>query len=110
MKIFILYLLIFHKVIASYWDVRKEFVEKEEKMRLGSNIILNEREQIANDVLSRKHSYEIWEGMKNPKYFPASKHFFNGGKELIENSTFFEVFKKLPKGIVKIIFTISSPA
>lgn len=66
-------------------------------MRMGGNIYLNPKEQMADEILLKLKEKAIQKGIQEPSTFPPSMHFFRA-KALIEKDPIFDVIKRLPKG------------
>ncbi|KAF2879247.1 hypothetical protein ILUMI_26924 [Ignelater luminosus] len=80
-----------------YWKKREAFIKQEESKMLGSSIILNEKEGIANKILMGYKLREYDNGFKDPASFAPARHFFLS-KNDVEKSKVFRFIKKLPKG------------
>lgn len=80
----------------SYLKARQDFLNAEEKMKIGENITFTTKEKRVNAILMEKKVAEITRS-RHGAPFPPSIHFFQG-KKLIENSTVFKIIRKIPKG------------
>ncbi|XP_023047858.1 adenosine deaminase 2 isoform X1 [Piliocolobus tephrosceles] len=69
---------------------------KEKMMRLGGPLVLNTKEEQANERLMMLKIAEMKEAMKT-LIFPPSMHFFQA-KHLIERSQVFNILRMMPKG------------
>ncbi|XP_017737495.1 PREDICTED: adenosine deaminase CECR1 [Rhinopithecus bieti] len=69
---------------------------KEKMMRLGGPLVLNTKEEQANERLMTLKIAEMKEAMKT-LIFPPSMHFFQA-KHLIERSQVFKILRMMPKG------------
>ncbi|KAL4833627.1 hypothetical protein H8958_002848 [Nasalis larvatus] len=69
---------------------------KEKMMRLGGPLVLNTKEEQANERLMTLKIAEMKEAMKT-LIFPPSMHFFQA-KHLIERSHVFNILRMMPKG------------
>uniref|UniRef100_A0A2K5JMA0 Adenosine deaminase 2 n=1 Tax=Colobus angolensis palliatus TaxID=336983 RepID=A0A2K5JMA0_COLAP len=69
---------------------------KEKMMRLGGPLVLNTKEEQANERLMTLKIAEMKEAMKT-LIFPPSMHFFQA-KHLIERSQVFNILRMMPKG------------
>ncbi|KAF5290658.1 hypothetical protein FQR65_LT01948 [Abscondita terminalis] len=91
-------LLSLHLIVrADYWSERHEFIQNEEKMMLGSTIILNEKEKQVNEILMKLKHKEYDEGFTHPETFAPSLHFFEA-RPLIDRSEVYKFLQKVPKG------------
>ncbi|KAF2887287.1 hypothetical protein ILUMI_18886 [Ignelater luminosus] len=82
---------------ADYWNDREKLIKREESQMLGSSIILNEAEQIANKILMGYKYSEYDAGFQNPGIFAPGRHFFQSKRD-VENSKVFSFIQKVPKG------------
>ncbi|VVD00795.1 unnamed protein product [Leptidea sinapis] len=85
----------FSKLISE----RETLLKNELKMMLGSDLVLSDSEQQANDVIMKLKRRELDYGFRNPQYFNFSKHFFEY-KDDIKRSELFQIVKAMPKGAV----------
>ncbi|XP_069759809.1 adenosine deaminase 2-A [Narcine bancroftii] len=75
---------------------RDRMMKAEQFEFMGGNLLLTNKETKVNDILMKIKTKEIAEGMETGK-FPPAMHFFSA-KELIKQSTVFNILRKLPKG------------
>ncbi|XP_051886763.1 adenosine deaminase 2-A isoform X2 [Pristis pectinata] len=75
---------------------RDKLMKMEQFKFTGGNLLSTEKEIKVNDILMKIKIKEIAEGVETGK-FPPTMHFFRA-KELIEQSTVFNILRKLPKG------------
>lgn len=80
---------------ATYMGKRKEFLTNEANLVVGSSLVLNENEQKVNEILLKAKEREFSQGFKHT--FPPAVNFLKG-KPLVENSTVFQIIKRMPKG------------
>uniref|UniRef100_A0A336LUY4 Adenosine deaminase n=1 Tax=Culicoides sonorensis TaxID=179676 RepID=A0A336LUY4_CULSO len=84
----------------SYKDfiAQREAILNEESTRyLGSDLVLNAKENEVNKILMKNKSDEISKGFKDPASFAPAKHFFDALDD-IKASKVFQILKKMPKG------------
>lgn len=104
---------------AKYEALREELLAKHLGRALGSDIVLNEREEQFNAMLMDLKTDELSRGFQNPFNFTPSRHFFDV-LSTVEASPLFKLIRKMPKGIffktrrkklksTKRIFTFFSP-
>ncbi|KPJ11598.1 Adenosine deaminase CECR1 [Papilio machaon] len=72
-------------------------IEREVDMQLGSEVILNDDEKLANEILMHWKQKEIEESFRNPQYFNFSKHYF-AYKNDIPKSKVYQIIRRMPKG------------
>ncbi|XP_004063024.2 adenosine deaminase 2 isoform X1 [Gorilla gorilla gorilla] len=77
-------------------ETRAHLLLKEKMMRLGGRLVLNTKEELANERLMTLKIAEMKEAMRT-LIFPPSMHFFQA-KHLIERSQVFNVLRMMPKG------------
>ncbi|XP_034827620.1 adenosine deaminase 2-like [Maniola hyperantus] len=78
-------------------EERNNLIQKELEMTVGSDIVLNDNEEKANNIIMKLKEKEIDCGFVNPQYYNFSKHFFDY-KEEVKNSELFKIIQKMPKG------------
>nr|XP_056702911.1 adenosine deaminase 2 [Euleptes europaea] len=78
------------------WIDRASLMEKENARRIGGNLVLDKREEHADQKLMRLKEAEVVEAMRTG-LFPPSMHFFKA-KALIDQSAVFRILKQMPKG------------
>nr|XP_054761208.1 adenosine deaminase AGSA-like [Lytechinus pictus] len=89
---------------STYMTKRNEFLKKEAGVVVGSSLVLNEKEKKLNDFLLSAKKGEISQGFKTT--FPPAVNFLKG-KPLVENSTVFQIIRRMPKGGILHIHEIS---
>ncbi|XP_041471477.1 adenosine deaminase AGSA-like isoform X1 [Lytechinus variegatus] len=89
---------------STYMTKRNEFLEKEAGVVVGSSLVLNEKEKKLNDFLLSAKKGEVSRGFKTT--FPPAVNFLKG-KPLVENSTVFQIIRRMPKGGILHIHEIS---
>ncbi|XP_013167566.1 PREDICTED: adenosine deaminase CECR1-like [Papilio xuthus] len=98
--LFILFISISGKSIPnSYIENRINLIEREVDMQLGSELVLNDDEKLANEILMHWKQKEIEESFRNPQYFNFSKHYFDY-KNDIPKSKVYQIIRGMPKGAV----------
>lgn len=83
--------------LSDYWKIREELIKRENLTSLGGNLLLNEKETLANKLLMDIKSCEYEIGVKNESNFLPQGHFFHT-KVQMEHSGVFNIIKKIPKG------------
>ncbi|XP_045770255.1 adenosine deaminase 2-A-like [Maniola jurtina] len=78
-------------------EERNSLIQEELEMMAGSDIVLNDIEEKANNIIMKLKEKEIDCGFVNPQYHNFSKHFFDY-KEEVKNSELFKIIQKMPKG------------
>ncbi|XP_013144576.1 PREDICTED: adenosine deaminase CECR1-like [Papilio polytes] len=97
--LFMLFILTSAKSIPNYIENRINLIESEVDMQLGSDVILNDDEKQANEILMHWKQKEIEESFRNPQHFNFSKHYF-AYKNDIPKSKVYQIIKRMPKGAV----------
>ncbi|XP_044729392.1 adenosine deaminase 2-like [Chrysoperla carnea] len=82
-----------------YWTARNKLQAVEQNMHLGYQLQLNDKEIIVNTLLMDAKHAEFNVGLIKPVDFLPSMNFLKA-KPLIENSTVFQIIKKMPKGAI----------
>ena len=80
-----------------YEALRKTLLDEHLGRALGSDVVLNEREEQFNSILMDLKTDELSRGFQNPFNFTPSRHFFDVLKS-VESSPLFELIRKMPKG------------
>ncbi|XP_055891996.1 adenosine deaminase AGSA-like [Biomphalaria glabrata] len=80
-----------------YQDARQSFIDEEKAMRVGANLVLNANEQLVNNFLMKLKNETIQQSIWTTTPYPPSVSFFKS-KPWIDNSTIFQVIKRMPKG------------
>ena len=80
-----------------YQELRKNLLTEHLGKALGSDIILNEREEQLNSIIMDLKADELSRGFQNPFTFTPARHFFDVAKAL-EATPLFKIIKKMPKG------------
>lgn len=81
-----------------YEALRRKLLDEHLGRALGSDIVLNEREEQFNSILMDLKMDELSRGFQNPFNFTPSRHFFYVLKS-VESSPLFKIIRKMPKGI-----------
>lgn len=81
-----------------YEEMRAKLLSEHMGRALGSDIVLNEREEQFNSILMEAKMDELSRGFENPFNFTPSRHFFDVQKS-VESSPLFKLIQKMPKGI-----------
>ncbi|CAG5047730.1 unnamed protein product [Parnassius apollo] len=76
---------------------RNDLLQKELDLMLGSDIVLSDSEEKANEIFMELKTQELEYGFRNPQYYNYSKHFFEFNTEIV-NSELFKLIQKMPKG------------
>lgn len=84
-----------------YEALRSALVSAHLDRALGSDIVLNEREEQFNSMLMDLKMDELARGFQNPFNFTPSRHFFDVLKS-VESSSLFKLIRKMPKGAFSI--------
>lgn len=84
-------------LVNRHMKERNALLNKEAGMMLGSDIVLTESEQMANNIIMKMKHKIIDEGFANPQFFNFSKHFFTY-KEEVKNTQLYKILQKMPKG------------
>uniref|UniRef100_A0A1A9WDK7 Adenosine deaminase n=1 Tax=Glossina brevipalpis TaxID=37001 RepID=A0A1A9WDK7_9MUSC len=91
-----------------YLQRRSDLLQKEEQLRLGANITLNEDEIKVNNTFMAFKNEELLIGFKNPKRNIPGIHFFKGISQMKADSKIYRFLKKMPKGAVLNLHAMSS--
>ncbi|XP_037824343.1 adenosine deaminase 2-like [Lucilia sericata] len=83
----------------AYNSLREIFFRYEESKTLGADIILNQKELQANQIIMEVKTKEYEEGLITPHLFAPSQHLFAVLDE-IKESPLFKYISSLPKGAV----------
>ncbi|KAB0792371.1 hypothetical protein PPYR_14330 [Photinus pyralis] len=83
--------------LADYWLERKTLIEDESSQMLGSDVVLNAREQVVNNYLMGIKLAEYDAGISEPAKFLPSRLFFDV-RASVEKSKVFEFIRAIPKG------------
>jgi adenosine deaminase CECR1 len=82
-----------------YLRQRTELIDSQLNRSLGFDIVLTEKEQIANEIVMNLKMNEYNLGFQNPRSFLPSRHYFEVIKQ-IEATDLFKIIKKMPKGAI----------
>lgn len=85
--------------IAEYMTARETFITEQRAQELGADIVLNERELLANAKIMELKNIEIENGFNTPSTFIPSRHIFEVLNR-INSSELFQIMQKLPKGAI----------
>ncbi|KAK0049800.1 adenosine deaminase 2 [Biomphalaria pfeifferi] len=80
-----------------YKEARQAFIDEEKAMRVGAKLVLNANEQLVNTFLMNLKNETIQQSIWTNTPYPPSVSFFKS-KPWIDNSTIFQVIKRMPKG------------
>lgn len=83
--------------LDEYYQHRKYFINNEVKSTFGSEIVLNENETLANEIIMRSKEEELNVGYVDPHRFIPSRHIFEV-LDVIKQSKLFQIIRKMPKG------------
>lgn len=82
-----------------YHWLRKLLINEELSTGFGSEIILNEQEELANEIVMKAKEAEYDDSIKHPERFIPSRHIFEQLDE-IKKSKLFQIIRKMPKGAI----------
>lgn len=82
---------------AKYEVLREKLLDEHLSHALGSDLGLNEKEQMFNAMLMEFKMDELSRGFQNPFNFTPSRHFFDVAST-VESSPLFKLIRKMPKG------------
>lgn len=85
--------------ITEYMTARSTFITEQRAKELGADIILTEREELANKKIMELKTKEIEDGFATPSTFIPSRHIFEVLNR-INSSELFQIMQKLPKGAI----------
>uniref|UniRef100_A0A2C9LS68 Adenosine/AMP deaminase N-terminal domain-containing protein n=1 Tax=Biomphalaria glabrata TaxID=6526 RepID=A0A2C9LS68_BIOGL len=80
-----------------YKEARQAFIDEEKAMRVGAKLVLNANEELVNTFLMKLKNETIQQSIWTTTPYPPSVSFFKS-KPWIDNSTLFQVIKRMPKG------------
>lgn len=83
--------------LTNYTSLRNKILEHDLQLMIGANLILNDVEKIANEVLMKAKKEELYIGFKDPYQFAPSRNFLEVKKN-IERSKVFQLIRGMPKG------------
>lgn len=83
--------------IAEYERERKDLLKSERGSGFGSEIILNEKEEVANKIIMAAKEDELNIGFEKPHLFNPSRHIFEV-LDVVKESKLFQIIQKMPKG------------
>ncbi|KAJ8299535.1 hypothetical protein KUTeg_023595 [Tegillarca granosa] len=81
---------------ADFYRAVKQIDDKENRIKIGGNLRLNQKESYVNDVLMKFKRREIDEAYSTGKLFPPSSHFFKA-KQFIDQSKVLQIIRLMPK-------------
>lgn len=83
--------------LADYYQDRQAILDYEMNAAFGSDVKLNDAEEMANKIImaAKENEYKI--GFPNPYIFNPSRHIFEALDE-IKQSKLFQIIAKMPKG------------
>lgn len=81
--------------LREYYEIQKAlFLKTDDAMRLGSEVVLNDRELKVNAYLKNLQQGFIQTSGKN---FPPANYFYKG-RQMIDTSRIYSIIKRMPKG------------
>lgn len=83
--------------LEKYLAERQKLIENEYSVGFESDVELNDREKLANEVIKAAKAKEVDEGLKDPYRFKPARHLFEVLKD-IRKSELFQIIQKMPKG------------
>ncbi|KAH9489262.1 hypothetical protein Btru_057614 [Bulinus truncatus] len=84
-------------ISESYLSARQAFIDEEMVMRVGANLVFNDKEQLVNRFLMQLKNDTIQKSIWTTTPYPPAISFFKS-KAWIDNSTIYDVIKMMPKG------------
>lgn len=84
-------------VLDEYYQNRRDFIDSEVEFSFGSDIILNEKENLANKIVMKAKEDELQIGFQDSHRFTPSRHIFEV-LDVIKESKLFRIIQKMPKG------------
>lgn len=85
-----------YSTVDEYHQSRNDFINDEVNSSLGGDIVLNDKEKMANQVIMEAKENEISAGLIDPYGFIASRHHFEV-LDQIKQSKVFQMIQKMPK-------------
>ncbi|XP_031334053.1 adenosine deaminase 2-like [Photinus pyralis] len=82
---------------GNFWKIRESLIAQERNRMLGASIVLNGKEEKANNLLMSYKLQELDVAYHNPENFAPSKYFVRARAQ-IESSPVFKLIKTMPKG------------
>lgn len=76
---------------------RQKLITDELKFGFGQDVVLNERETLANKKIMKFKEKELIDGLISPSNFTPAHHIFEVLNEF-ENSELFKIIRRMPKG------------
>ncbi|CRL06743.1 CLUMA_CG019567, isoform A [Clunio marinus] len=89
-----------------YEAIRSEMLARHLGRALGSDIVLNEKEEQFNSILMDLKTDELMRGFQNPYNFTPSRHFFEV-LNAMESSPLFKLMRKMPKGSTDYVVSLT---
>lgn len=86
-----------YSTLSEYYKERNAMLFDELSSSFGSEVKLNEREEIANKIIMSAKEDEIRIGVFDPHQFNPSRHIFEVLDD-IKRSKLFQIIQKIPKG------------
>lgn len=83
--------------LTEYMIKRNELIKKQFDASFESDVILNNREKLANKIIMKLKSNEIANGLLYPSNFTPSQHFFDV-MDKIDDSKLYQIIQHMPKG------------
>jgi len=80
----------------TYREVRQQYVQQDSAQAFDADIILNDREKMANRRL-KAIQQEMLDHYKKINFFPPARYFYQSQKH-IEQTGLFQLLRKMPKG------------
>lgn len=89
---------------STYLNQREQVIASETQRIIGWDLVLNEKERAVNHILLTAKKLEILHGFQQT--FPPTANFLES-RAFVENSTVFDIIKRMPKGGILHIHEIS---
>lgn len=83
--------------LSQYHRQRNDLLTTEIDSIFGSDIILTEKEHVANKIVMQAKEHELKIGAQKPHLFNPSQHIFEVLK-VVNQSKLFQIIRKMPKG------------
>lgn len=80
-----------------YMKTRDALVKKQYASSFENDVVLNDRERLANQIIMNLKAKAIQQGIDDPSSFTPSRHIFNVMDQM-EASPLFQIIQKMPKG------------
>lgn len=80
-----------------YLAERDALVKKQYASSFENDVVLNDRESLANEIIMKLKKKAIQQGLDDPSTFTPSRHIFNVMDQM-ESTPLFQIIQKMPKG------------